>query len=169
MQSSWKQFQFTSLHERQRFHRKVTRAIYGIFQFTSLHERQLPDVQSNQEALTISIHASAWEATRIFLKRENGVIFQFTPLHERQLWRQGKKELAVLHFNSRLCMRGNGKMETENRYIEFQFTPLHKRRRASRVIRLLRYIFQFTPLHERRRCSINLHRQSTAISIHAST
>ena len=117
--------------------------------------------------------------------------FQFTPLHERQLWRQGKKELAVLHFNSRLCMRGNGKMETENRYIEFQFTPLHKRRptvaqtwqnlkqfqftplhkrrRASRVIRLLRYIFQFTPLHERRRCSINLHRQSTAISIHAST
>ena len=99
-------FQFTPLHERQHYSLLCSTSKEK-FQFTPLHERQQQTHIAKNWKNSISIHASAWEATvrhfhlcsewflisihasaweatsqDDFLSRSR--IFQFTPLHERQ-------------------------------------------------------------------------------------
>ena len=59
--------------------------------------------------VTISIHASTWEATWSMRQPLRKIVFQFTPLHERQRVWHRKKWRSIADFNSRLYMRGNCK------------------------------------------------------------
>ena len=141
--------------------------------------------------ISISIHASTWEATKILADLVRDMIFQFTPLHERQpLSLEVCKSLY--YFNSRLYMRGNAfAAGTKGTSTKFQFTPLHERQQQTSIHGGVWWAFQFTPLHERQhRYTIPMHRygnfnsrlymrgsmqhiskpeRSADISIHAST
>ena len=64
-------FQFTPLHERQ--HKSKYHAHLSLwFQFTPLHERQQQYAEARADGDSISIHASAWEATTNGRKWHNG-------------------------------------------------------------------------------------------------
>ena len=96
---------------------------------------------------TISIHASAWEATQGQTDLlDDNYLFQFTPLHERQHAKINYQMLQTL----------------------FQFTPLHERQRSTRSISSKRSLFQFTPLHERQQQLVGMVNYEKLISIHAS-
>ena len=87
-----------------------------------------PLISSENKFPIISIHASAWEATRLRVS----------------------DDCKQYNFNSRLCMRGNATvMKQQDKISAFQFTPLHERQRRRFVQFGISWIFQFTPLHER--------------------
>ena len=119
-------FQFMPLHERQPA-LAIANSTTLLFQFTPLHERQ-PLLYSNTALIrSISILASAWEAT---LARSQAD--------------------GIRYFNSRLCMRGNEeRFCIDTNTYKFQFTPLHERQLGSQALITATHTFQFTPLHER--------------------
>ena len=105
----------------------------------------------------ISIHASTWEATSLYLLISSSGIFQFTPLHERQRiasLRFGITRYISIHASTweatydarRIRSLGNG----------FQFTPLHERQLARGWIISASIPFQFTPLHERQHLAFSV-------------
>ena len=59
--------------------------------------------------------------------------------------------LLATYFNSRPCVRGDGKKMTAKKvYITFQFTPLREGRLTVMEAIFLGRVFQFTPLREGR-------------------
>ena len=105
-----------------------------------------PLISSENKFPIISIHASAWEATRLRVS----------------------DDCKQYNFNSRLCMRGNATvMKQQDKISAFQFTPLHERQRRRFVQFGISWIFQFTPLHERQ-LRFQAAPRTPPISIHAS-
>ena len=120
------QFQFTPLHERQRYN-AIVKENQRIFQFTPLHERQL--------CRRTKLSRQAYFNSRLYMRGNTKAAqkelatwtFQFTPLHERQPTTTSAIAPTAV----------------------FQFTPLHERQRLPLCGLELPDIFQFTPLHER--------------------
>ena len=106
-----------------------------------------------QIKLSISIHASAWEATYVvFFSCINRDISIHASAWEATRCQQLQLPTSW-YFNSRLCMRGNIFSAIWGSFarITFQFTPLHERQPCDPPDRQLPAEFQFTPLHERQR------------------
>ena len=74
----------------------------------------------------ISIHASAWEATLVYILDSTDWIFQFTPLHERQLLCHVDWDFIIISIHA-------------SAWEATFFT----------IISAVLTVFQFTPLHER--------------------
>ena len=76
--------------------------------------------------------------------------------------------LLATYFNSRPCVRGDGKKMTAKKvYITFQFTPLREGRLTVMEAIFLGRVFQFTPLREGRRDCSTQDQKGNRISIHA--
>ena len=143
-----RKFQFTPLHERQRYLRESEQQVKPISIHASTWEAT---IERRRKGLgkPISIHASTWEATVMDANGNFRDIFQFTPLHERQQVACIQPPAPVLYFNSRLYMRGNKQGWYDESLKKFQFTPLHERQPYCDLMSKDPNTFQFTPLHER--------------------
>ena len=142
-------------------------------------------------ASLVSIHASAWEATRIRAIRGSTTMFQSTPPHGRRLL-QVADERDVVGFNPRLRMGGDlagfvrllvvrlfqstpphgrrpAQAQTDVMAPLFQSTPPHGRRLAGHLLEIPDLLFQSTPPHGRRRpCPAFGAPLQFEVSIHAS-
>ena len=142
-----------------------------IFQFMPLHERQRFCCIFRIRPNIISIHASAWEATRSGLF-SGPVFFYFNSC----LYMRGNGcsvynlQNVAQYFNSCLYMRGNC-------ILRHRPPPEHISIHASTWEATLIFpctcrkpvIFQFMPLHERQLNHNVIHSRMITISIHAST
>ena len=140
------------------------------FQFTPLHERQ-PEIEClltredgnfNSRLCMrgngflprfhyrwkISIHASAWEATLVYILDSTDWIFQFTPLHERQLLCHVDWDFIIISIHASAWEATFFTIISAVLTV-FQFTPLHERQHLFGTHKQLGVLFQFTPLHER--------------------
>ncbi len=102
-------FQFTPLHERQHEQRVE---VHGDHHFNSRL-----CMRGNQAEDIINFAETLFQFTPLHERQRSGnnthvgvEIFQFTPLHERQ-HRRARVPGGTIHFNSRLCMRGNKNCE----------------------------------------------------------